>query len=444
MTLPESALARLARNPDDVDALLDFSKDAARGAKLDAALTAVERAQALRPADVRVLTQLGHVHHDRGEWFAAKYWYDQALAREPVNPVAHEGASYTALRLQLFDVAKYHRDQAFAGRALTIIPAASGAVRARVLLVVSAIGGNVDTRPFLTAPDLTVIKLVAEYIDQAGEIPPCDVVFHAVGDADRCSEALHALMKGRDLGAARMLNLPRHVARTTRAENAARLGGLEHVVTARTAALTRTAFANIEAVLKDARIEFPLIVRALGYHTGEHCERVENPARLRAAIERMPGDDFLVAQFLDVTDADGWIKKYRVMVIGGELYPVHLAASRAWKVHYVNSDTQAVSAHRAAEAEFLEDPRAALGNRTYGALRRIAQTLALDYAGIDFSLNAGGDVVCFEANATMVAPLPGADPRLAYRRAAIERIHAAVSRLIDGSRTAGDARAGGV
>jgi hypothetical protein len=64
------------------------------------------------------------------------------------------------------------------------------------------------------------------------------------------------------------------------------------------------------------------------------------------------------------------------------------------------------------------------------ALEGIQGTLGLDYAGIDFGLSPSGDVLLFESNATMVVNPPEPDERWAYRWPAVERIFAAVRRML--------------
>jgi glutathione synthase/RimK-type ligase-like ATP-grasp enzyme len=66
------------------------------------------------------------------------------------------------------------------------------------------------------------------------------------------------------------------------------------------------------------------------------------------------------------------------------------------------------------------------------ALEQIQTTLGLDYAGIDFGLSPAGDLLLFEANATMVVNPPEPDERWDYRRPAVERIFAAVRRMLLG------------
>jgi CheY-like chemotaxis protein len=111
-------------------------------------------------------------------------------------------------------------------------------------------------------------------------------------------------------------------------------------------------------------------------------------------------------------------------------YPLHLAISQDWKIHYFSADMRDRADHRAEEASFLADMRGVLGHSAMAALERLAETLGLDYGGIDFGLNQQGEILLFEANATMVVEQPEEDRRWDYRRAAVERIHAAVRDLL--------------
>jgi hypothetical protein len=138
----------------------------------------------------------------------------------------------------------------------------------------------------------------------------------------------------------------------------------------------------------------------------------------------------LAIEYLDARGSDGSARKFRVMMIGGQIYPLHLAISRNWKVHYFTSDMADKPDHRAEEAVFLADMRAALGETAMTALEHIRDTLGLDYAGVDFGVAPNGELLLFEANATMVIAVPDADERWAYRREAIQRIIDAVVAMI--------------
>jgi len=114
----------------------------------------------------------------------------------------------------------------------------------------------------------------------------------------------------------------------------------------------------------------------------------------------------------------------------GREYPLHLAISKQWKVHYFSADMRDRPEHREEEAKFLADMPGVLGAKAMAALDRLLGAMRLDYGGIDFAVNQRGEILLFEANATMVVEQPDGDPRWDYRRAAVERIHAAVRDLL--------------
>jgi glutathione synthase/RimK-type ligase-like ATP-grasp enzyme len=184
------------------------------------------------------------------------------------------------------------------------------------------------------------------------------------------------------------------------------------------------------AALAKQQFTFPLLLRSPGYHTGRNFVLVETAAELSAAAAGLPGDDLLVIEYLDARGKDGNARKYRVMMIGGQIYPLHLAISGKWKVHYFTSDMADKPDHRLEEAAFLGDMPGALGDKAIAALERIQHALGLDYAGIDFGIGPGGDLLLFEANATMVIAPLDPDERWAYRRAAIGKILDAVVAMI--------------
>ena len=182
--------------------------------------------------------------------------------------------------------------------------------------------------------------------------------------------------------------------------------------------------------MAEQQLTFPLLLRSPGYHTGRNFIFVESAAELSAAVESLPGDDLLVIEYLDARGKDGNARKYRVMMIGGRIYPLHLAISRQWKVHYFTSDMADKPDHRLEEARFLADMPAALGDKAMAALEKIQDVLGLDYGGIDFGLGPDGDLLLFEANATMVIAPVDPDERWAYRRTAISTILDAVGAML--------------
>jgi hypothetical protein len=267
--------------------------------------------------------------------------------------------------------------------------------------------------------------------DPEAPLPPHDVVFNAIGDADSCGLALDRAVTLMDRTWVPVINSPAAVLRTGRAANAQRLGQIPGVIAPRIANFSRATL-TAETLARRGFV-FPFLLRAPGYHNGRHFVRVENVCGLTEALGELPGDELTVIQYLDARGADGKYRKYRIMMIGGRLFPLHLAISSHWKIHYVTADMTDDARHRAEESRFLRDMPAALGARAIAALGNIQEALGLDYAGIDFGLSPDGDVLLFEANATMTVLPPGQDRRWDYKRAAVRSVEDAVRNMLLGT-----------
>jgi hypothetical protein len=170
-------------------------------------------------------------------------------------------------------------------------------------------------------------------------------------------------------------------------------------------------------------------LRAPGFHTGLHFLRIDGPEALREGLSKLPGQELIVTQYLDARGSDGKTRKYRVMFINSEMYPLHVAISSHWKIHYFTAEMADSAEHRAEDAAFLENMAASIGPLAMQALRQIQSELGLDYAGIDFGLDDKGRVLLFEANATMVVNPPEPDERWKYRWPACQRIQLAVQKM---------------
>ncbi|WP_409567554.1 hypothetical protein [Methylobacterium sp. J-030] len=148
------------------------------------------------------------------------------------------------------------------------------------------------------------------------------------------------------------------------------------------------------------------------------------------ALDHSGSGDLFLIEYLDARGADGLARKYRMMFIGGGFYPLHLALGHDWKVHYFTSAMAEDDAYRLEEQRYLDDPTSVLGTNGMTALRAVAVQLGLDYAGIDFGLDAEGRILVFEVNATMVLISPDADSIWDYRRPAIRRVFEAAERMV--------------
>jgi tetratricopeptide (TPR) repeat protein len=438
-------LTELGRTPEARDAYLDLlAREPSHRLALNnlgtllhatgfrtAARTAYAEAVARHPDDPMSRVNLGNVLYESGEFESAREHLEAALRFDPSHAEAHQGLAYVLAELGDEEGAQWHRRKGFEDRPIMTLPYRGGGPPVCLLLLVSSVGGNIPTRHLLDDRVFQTFVVVPEFYDPKVPLPPHQVVFNAIGDADLAAPALAAAQSLVALTAAPVINLPSAVLATGRADHA-RLSRLPGVVAPATVTLPRELLASPEAAATVARhgFRFPLLLRTPGFHTGRHFLRVESPETLAAAVAELPGRELTVIEFLNARGAGGKVRKYRVMMIDGDLYPLHVAVSSHWKTHYFTAEMAEQADHRAEDAEFLENMPGVLGPRAMQALARIQATLGLDYAGIDFGLNDSGDLLLFEANATMVVNPPEPDERWAYRRPAIERIFAAVRRML--------------
>lgn len=371
---------------------------------------------------------LGQALLDQGELASAEAQFSAALAIDPGFVAAHRGLALVYAAAGDEQRAQRQLERAFEKQAAWPLPYAGTAPPLRVLLLVSGRGADVVTHPFLDDRIMQTTMFVPEGFRNGTVLPEHDVVFNGIGDADRARASLERARALIAQSPAAVINPPQTVLATARDRTPALLAGIADVVVPRIERLPR---AEITAeTLTQRRWSYPLLLRVPGYQAGRYFERVDEPAGLAPALARLPGKELYAIAFADLRAPDGSVRKYRVLVVDGALYPVHLAIAQSWKVHYFSADMSERAEYRAEEARFLRDMRGVLGSRAMDALTAIGRALALDYGGIDFGIDRAGNVVVFEANATMAVYVPPAGATFAYRRPAYDAVIAAVRKLI--------------
>jgi len=397
-----------------------------------AARSAYGEAIRQHPGQPMAHVNLGNLFLEAGELAAAREHYEAALSIDGQFAEAHQGLGNLLAELGQEEGAAEHQKLGHWDRRPTELPYRGESDPVSLLLLSSGRRGDVPIRHLLDDKIFRTFVVLPNVYDPDAPLPEHQVVFNAIGDADLCRQALDRAVTLMDRTFAPVINAPAAVLGTGRAANARRLAEAPGVVAPTIANFARQELAGPAAgdALDRRGLQFPVLLRVPGFHNGRHFVLVEKAAQLAGALADLPGEELTAIQFLNARGADGHYRKYRVMMIGGWLYPLHLAISPHWKIHYVTADMADNAGHRAEEGKFLEDMPGALGPRAMAALAEIQNVLGLDYAGVDFGLNADGDVLLFEANATMTVLPPESDRRWDYRRAAVQSVEAAVRKMI--------------
>jgi aromatic-L-amino-acid/L-tryptophan decarboxylase len=389
------------------------------------------------PGDVALRVNLGSVLLETDHPAEARSHYEAALAIDPEFLQAHGGMYYALTRLGEPELARLHQEKAFRAKALFPSSYRGHAEPIPVLLLVSSTGGNTPIEKLVDERIFQTYVVVADFYDTETPLPLHRLVINGIGDCDAAGQALLAAEALLAFTSAPVLNHPAAVRATGRCENASRWQKLPGITAPATVTFPHALLAGQHGAtaLAGRGLTFPLLLRTPGFHGGQHFVRVESVAGLADGVAELGGPgcgaaEVMAIEYLDARGADGWVRKYRAMMVGGQLYPLHLAISQQWKVHYFSADMRDRAEHRAEEAKFLADMPGVLGANAMAALEQLSAAIGLDYGGVDFALGERGEILLFEANATMVVEQPDGDPRWDYRRAAVERIHAAVRDLL--------------
>jgi hypothetical protein len=390
-----------------------------------AARTAFSQAVTQHPDDPMGRVNLANVLREDDEAASAREHYEAALRLQPDHPEAHQGLSFVLAEAGDREGAARHRQLGFGAKPVVALPYRGERPPISLLVLSGTAGGNVPILHFLDDQIFQTSIVFAEFLNPAAQLPPHSLIFNAIGDPDVEGPALAAAERLLLRTTAPVINPPSAVAATGRSDNARRLAGTPGVITSGAVTLPRTVL-----LAQGSGFEFPFLIRTPGFHMGRHFLKIETATELPAALAQLPGEELLVMRYLDSRGTDGKTRKYRVMMIDGALYPLHAAISTDWKIHYFSADMAGNPEHRAEDAAFLENMAGVLGERAMRALGEIQYRLGLDYAGIDFGLNAAGEILLYETNATMVVPPPAQEEKWTYRRPAYDRIEAAVRKML--------------
>jgi Tfp pilus assembly protein PilF/glutathione synthase/RimK-type ligase-like ATP-grasp enzyme len=390
------------------------------------------RAVKEHPQHIASRTNLGNLLLKVGKFAAAREQFEAALRIDPGYRAAHAGLAYVMDELGDADRAALYRSKAFSGQCMVSLPYRGAQQPVKVLLLLATTTGNVPTHRFLTNLLFERILVATEYYEPGMALPPHHLVFNAVGEADTSEQALAGATAVLANTRRPVINPPSAVQGTSRRAIAERLAVVPGVVTAKTTSMARQRLLAPDAatVLAEEGFVFPLLLRTPGFHGGKHFVRVETLAELAGAVEELPGEELLVIEYLDARGADGKSRKYRVMLIDGKLYPLHVAISKDWMIHYFSADMAESAENRAEDAAFLTNMPGVLGESAVSALKQVQQILGLDYGGIDFGLNERGEILIFEANSTMTVVVPDRDPRWDYRRPTVQGIYQALLQML--------------
>lgn len=350
-----------------------------------------------------------------------------------------EGDAYAMLDLALILQLRFQKESGLAvlGEALKIrqlFRIATGGEDALRLLVIKTPGDLMANTPLECLLDDAGITIDVLYVGAdlpwPTRLPPHDLVFVAISEADAHRALLAQLATQLAQWPRPLLNLPQRIPHLSRDEAFEVLHDVPGICMTVTSRIDRhglqqwvTAGAAQREVLPG--IAFPIILRPLGSHAGTDLCRIDDAAEVSAYLQRVEAEQFFVANFIDYASADGLFRKFRVLQIDGRAFVCHMGISEHWMVHYPYDEMKAHADRRQEEAAMMASFDDAFALRHRDALAAIHARFGLDYVGFDCAETRDGKLLIFElANALVVHGID--DPQqFPYKAAQMQKVFAA-------------------
>ena len=380
----------------------------------------------------------GQLHHDLGRACFELNEREQALChfREAsvLDPKNAESIYWIgALSQSVGDMVAAQSAYRYAAEIQPLIrrPAVKTPAEFKVLALYSPFGGNTptqyifaeanyetDTLSLLPSTDIGALSLGCDY----------DVVVNLISDADQATDVLVAAnsLVGR-LGSS-IINHPRSVLRTTRDVAGQMFSGIPACRVPKTFRLKGNGDLSRSLPQIMSGLSFPVLVRPAGTHGGDRFEKVGDIVTLAGLIEERSELDHYLIDYIDYRSVDGYFRKYRFVFVAGEIFPYHLAIGTDWKLHRDSCDMRDQSWMREEEAVFLSCPGRFFEDHHLEALKTIGDRIGLEYCGVDCGLDALGNLVVFEVNASVL--VHGEEGELAYKDPFARRIREAFDAML--------------
>ena len=272
-----------------------------------------------------------------------------------------------------------------------------------------------------------LLLLPDQQYDSAFLASKADVAVNLVSDVDHDNGLLPVAAALLDSLGIPVINHPSRIHVTDRLGVA---GLLADIPSCRVARIERKSGRMLSAPgsLESLTMQAPFLARLTGCHGGDDFELVETEADLHRLVSVRKNNDYFLIEYLDYRSADGYFRKYRFFIVGDSVLPYHLAIGAEWKVHHFRTDMANQAWMRQEEEAFLRAPEAVFEPRHFAALRTIRDRVGLEFFGVDCGLDRNGDLVVFEANATML--IHGDTGDFAYKNPYVEDIKSAFGALL--------------
>ncbi len=197
--------------------------------------------------------------------------------------------------------------------------------------------------------------------------------------------------------------------RCTRPETAELLSGIPNLVVPKIVRfqLEASLLPDLPAAINGS-FSYPVILRSVGEQQAQLVFLAQNDADVASAADRLMSlgrNDVYVIQFVNIKHRNAMHRRMRAAFVEGKPTLMRADYDSNWVVK--GRKTESVQAAYRSDPSLLEHADSILrrpellGQPVWDALAEVGRRFPLDVFGLDFDVDSNGQVVFFEANATM-------------------------------------------
>ncbi|KYJ87632.1 ATP-grasp domain-containing protein [Sulfurovum riftiae] len=236
--------------------------------------------------------------------------------------------------------------------------------------------------------------------EQDIELDNIHAVFNHIADADSHKTTLEKVENFYKSvsGKVPFFNPPANILKTTRDNIYQLLQGIDKLHVPKTVRIQPKLPSDIYNTIEKEDFKYPIIFRQAGDHGGVSTILIEDATEEFYAFP-LDGRDYYLTQFVDYADEDGIYAKYRLIVVGGEVFIRHAIFGKEWMVHGSNQiEKEESSTYKQPIADsFIEKIKPLI----QPTITEVYNYLGLDYFGIDCYIDNEMNLLIFEINANM-------------------------------------------
>lgn len=310
-------------------------------------------------------------------------------------------------------------------KVVVLYAATSGAYRYRPHAKDFLFGGNCNLSNFI-ASDINVYRVWADDFEVAKKsiesLGTIDVIYNSITEPEKCRAALESADRICDYFEKKglyVINKPKNVFLTERSLQQKQFGEKNHILYPKNIKLfniRRNSDEEIKKAIAENNLSYPIIVRLAGYSAGNYMHLVEkenayNFSDFDSIISESNPKDIYLIEYVDVSfknkNKETLYPKYRAILMGDKLYPVHLRIAKEYAVFHSNSKACMDENPWIIELDkrYCSKPTDVIDRKLWKAIEKMLKETGLDYVGIDFSIakdiNGKEKVVVFETSAGM-------------------------------------------